>query len=83
MNTNNPNHIPFKIDNQEFKLDPSENPVSGQYLRDLASVGEDYDLWLRARGNEDDTLIEAGGSYTIEPGFHFYTSKREITPGEL
>ena len=73
------NKLPIFIDDIKFTLDSSS--VTGDYLRSLPPVPEDYDLWLRARGPEDDTKIEPGKTYEIEPGSHFYTSKSEVGPG--
>lgn len=77
-----PKEIPFTIDKTPHKLPADQNPTSGQFLRNLEpKVTEEYDLWLRARGQEDDQLVEAETSVEVRPGDHFYTAKRVITPG--
>lgn len=73
--------IHFKIDKASFEINEDQNPVTGAYLRGLPPVAADYDLWLRARGNEDDRIITPEETITIENGFHFYTSKQTVTPG--
>ena len=74
--------IPFKIDKTEHKIDSAQNPVTGQFLRSLPpAVGDDYDLWLRARGSEDDRIIQPHDPVEIRPGDHFYTAKKDIAPG--
>jgi hypothetical protein len=74
--------IPFKIDKNHHEINHSQNPVSGQFLRNLApAISEEYDLWLRGRGQEDDIIVEPGDSITVKNGDHFYTAKRVITPG--
>jgi hypothetical protein len=77
-----PHRIHFKIDKESHEITEDQNPVTGQYLRGLPpAVGEEYDLWLRARGREDDTLIRPDMKVTVRDGDHFYTAKRDITPG--
>lgn len=73
--------IPIKVDKKEYKVPANVNPVTGKFLRELAGVGEEYDLWLRARGPEDDRLISPEDCITLEEGMHFYTAKAVITPG--
>ena len=77
-----PHEIHFKIDKTQHTITEDRNPVTGQYLRSLPpAVGEAYDLWLRARGHEDDRIISPEDRVTIENGMHFYTAKRDIAPG--
>lgn len=73
--------IPIKVDKNEYKVPANANAVTGKFIRDLAGVGAAYDLWLRARGQEDDRLIRPEDSIVLEEGMHFYTAKSEITPG--
>jgi len=72
---------PFKIDKKEYKILESQNPVTGSYLRDLPPVPEDYDLWLRGLGSEDDRLINLEDNVYVKNGDHFFTSKKVVTPG--
>lgn len=71
--------IVIKVDKQEYRV--AGSTITGQALRQLANVGSEYDLWLRARGQEDDSIIGPDNVITIEPGMHFYTAKAVITPG--
>jgi hypothetical protein len=73
--------FPIFIDDTKFTVD--QETVQGEYLRSLPPVPDDYDLWLRSNGPEDDPRIEPGQTYTIKPGEHFYTSKSEVGPGAL
>lgn len=74
--------ISIKIDKTEYKVPVGENPVLGSYLRNLATVGSDYDLWLKATGSEDDTIVEPSSSVELKQGMHFYTAKSVITHGD-
>jgi len=77
-----PHPIPFKIDKIEHKINSDQNPVTGQFLRNLPPpVGEAYDLWLRARGKEDDRIIQPQDRIEVHAGDHFYTAKKDIAPG--
>ena len=62
-----------------------EDPtVTGAFLRSLSPVvPDDYDLYLRAKGHEDDLLIKPEDKVEVKNGDHFYTSKRVITPGTV
>ena len=73
--------IHFKIDKTQYEISEDQNPVTGAYLRSLPPVPEDYDLWLRGRGSDDDKLINPEENVEVENGDHFYTSKRVVTPG--
>ena len=73
--------IPIKIDRTDYKIPVDQNPVNGAYLRQLGSVGSDYDLWLKATGSEDDTIIEPSTVIDLKPGMHFYTAKSVIAHG--
>lgn len=75
-----PREIPITIDKKEYKVPADLNPVTGEYLRSLPPVGEEYDLWLR-RDDGDDELIEPSTEMRLHPGMHFYTAKKVITPG--
>jgi len=83
-NTSMPGHeIHFKIDKTNHTISEEQNPMSGAALRALPpAVSPDYDLWLRARGSEDDRVIEPTTTIVVESGMHFYTAKKVITPGE-
>ena len=72
----------FIIDKIKFEITEDQNPVDGNWLRGLPSVPEDYDLWLRGRGGEDDKIVNPEDKVIIEEGYHFYTSKKTVTPGE-
>ena len=74
--------IPFKIDRADYKLLESQNPTTGQHLRSLPPVAEDYDLWLRGHGGEDDRIIEPGDTVVVKAGDHFFTAKKVISPGQ-
>jgi hypothetical protein len=77
-----PHEIHFKIDKNPHEISSAQNPVTGQFLRSLPPpVGDDYDLWLRGRGQEDDRIINPQDSVTVREGDHFYTAKKDITPG--
>lgn len=73
--------ILFEIEHNHYEILSSQNPVSGEFLRSLGNVPEDRDLWLRGKGKEDDRIIQPTDSYAVQPGDHFYTSKKVITPG--
>lgn len=75
--------IQFKIDKKQYRITADQNPVTGSYLRGLPPVPEDYDLYLRARGHEDDTVILPDAIVTVKHEDHFYTSKRVINPGSI
>lgn len=78
-----PKSIHFKIDKEQHEIAEDQNPVTGLFLRGLPPpVGDAYDLWLRARGNEDDTVVRPEDQVEVKNGDHFYTAKRDITPGE-
>jgi len=74
--------IHFKIDKHHHQIRADQNPVTGQFLRNLPPpVGEAYDLWLRGRHHEDDRLIKPEEKVEVRDGDHFYTAKKDITPG--
>jgi hypothetical protein len=77
-----PHEIHFRIDKHEHEISSAQNPVTGQFLRSLPPpVSDDYDLWLRGRGHEDDRLIRPEDKAEVKDGDHFYTAKKDITPG--
>lgn len=83
MDSKKDKKITFKIDKVKHEIRKSQNPVTGQFLRDLPPIiTEEYDLWLRSHGHEDDTIINPSDSLDVKEGYHFYTSKKIITPGE-
>lgn len=73
--------IHIQIDRKPYQV--SENSASGAYLRKLAGITDEYDLWQRAKGNEDDILITPEMSIRLKNGDHFYTAKKIITPGDV
>lgn len=78
-----PKKIVFFIDKNKQQIEETQNPVTGQFLRSLPPpVQEGYDLWLRAKGHEDDELIKSETQVTVKEGDHFYTAKSVITPGD-
>jgi len=82
--SDNDKKIHFTIDKNKHEIEADENPVTGAFLRSLPpAVPEDYDLYLRARGHEDDLLIKPEEKVEVKKGDHFYTSKRVITPGTV
>lgn len=77
-----PHEIHFKIDKTPHEISSAQNPVTGQFLRNLPPpVGDAYDLWLRGRGQADDQLIQPDASIEVKEGDQFYTAKKDITPG--
>jgi hypothetical protein len=74
--------IHFKIDKKEHSIRKDQNPVTGKFLRDLPPpVGEDYDLWLRGHGHEQDRIIKPDERIDVRDGDYFYTAKKDINPG--
>lgn len=73
--------IPITIDKKHYKIPEDQNPVKGQKLYELGSVGDNYDLWLRSHGHEDDLLIQPNEDITLKPGMVFYSAKKDISPG--
>ena len=82
--SNDDKKIHFTIDKNKDEIEESQDPVTGAFLRSLSPVvPDDYDLYLRAKGHEDDLLIKPEDKVEVKNGDHFYTSKRVITPGTV
>ena len=74
-----PEETPITIDQKPFKV---TNPVKGSHLYSIGSVGDAYELWLRARGDGDDEAIAQDDTeYTLDPGAKLYTVEKSLNPG--
>lgn len=82
QNKPNPPHqhkIPVVIDRQHYEFEASGNPYSGLQIRERAGIGADYDLNLKRPG--DDEVILDDRKVRLEPGMHFYSTKKVINLG--
>lgn len=73
--------IEFFVDKKRFASPPESNPIKGARLRELGGITDEYDLWMRGRGQEDDLIVEADEDVSLYSGAHFYSAKKEIAPG--
>lgn len=76
-----PKQIDFTIDRQSFEV--PKQPLTGALLRDLAepNIGPDRDLYLEAKGDKEDKLIELSQEVQLKDGMHFFTAPASIQPG--
>lgn len=71
------------IDRADYHVDAAA--LTGLQIRDLPTpaIGPDRDLYLQARGHEEDQLIADSQVVTLENGMHFFSAPRTITPGQV
>lgn len=70
--------INIQIDRTHYKLESAA--VTGQQLRELASIAGDRDLFRVVPGGSD-LKIEAGATVQLKSGDRFFTAPGQINPG--
>jgi hypothetical protein len=70
--------INIQIDRTHFKLEGSS--LTGQQLRELASIAADRDLFRVVPGGSD-VKIEAAATVQLKSGDRFFTAPGQINPG--
>ena len=76
-----PKSYRIKIDRGQYDVEAES--LSGSELRALPEpdLGNDVDLYLESRGDEDDRKIEDSDSVEMRNGLHFFSAARTINPG--
>jgi hypothetical protein len=74
------NHITVHIDKKPYKVDVEE--LTGAQLRALSDpdISAGYELLLEVPGG-DDRPIGDDETVALNPGIHFFSAPRNITPG--
>lgn len=70
--------INIQIDRTHYKLERSS--LTGQELRELASIAGDRDLFRVVPGGSD-VKIEAAATVQLKSGDRFFTAPGQINPG--
>lgn len=74
-----PEEIPITIDDKPFKVDAE---TEGRVLYELGNVGADFELWIEARGQGNDILVENSTTKVmLKPGNVLYTARKKLNPG--
>jgi hypothetical protein len=70
--------ITVHIDKQTYKVD--EESLNGAQIRELAEIGDSYDLWQEVPGGQDKVIADSE-SVELKNGMHFFSVPKTINPG--
>ncbi|MGJ7562309.1 multiubiquitin domain-containing protein [Variovorax sp. GB1R11] len=70
--------INIQVDRTHYKVETAS--LTGQELRDLASIPSDRDLFRVVPGGSD-VKIEVGDTVQLKSGDRFFTAPSQINPG--
>lgn len=73
-----PPNVNIQIDRNHYKLEVAV--MTGQQLRELASIAADRDLFRVVPGGSD-VKIEVGDTVQLKSGDRFFTAPGQINPG--
>jgi len=72
--------VKVHIDNKSYEF-LRDTEVTGAELKAKAGIGSDYELYRKVPGSATDELITDTKALLLEPGMHFFSALKSVTPG--
>lgn len=71
--------VTIHIDRNEYHL--NQNEITGKQLKELAGLGEEYDLFKVEPGQAEDLEVKDEDKISIKSGDKFISAPKELNPG--